>query len=166
MIIPRGYPQHLLSNQLLILNLYLCNHYQNHHHLFLPLQSSFEDSSLVASSKAPEVLPIEESKNSLPDEQDFSEDFEHLFMTEPEPTVEYTFDYDYDAVEAASVATPRGKMKFLRSYAKQKSTFDDIPPSKWRDFKSIEMLTWCLAEPQFYDIDMVIKRFLTRFKED
>ncbi|KAL8226705.1 hypothetical protein R6Q57_016537 [Mikania cordata] len=132
--------------------------------------SSFEDSSLVASSKGPEVLPIEDinpismflqsltqksspkvfpcvpdSKNSLHDEQDFSEDFEHLFMAEPEPTVENTFDYDYDAEEAESVANPRGKKKFPRSDAKQKFTFDYIPPSKWRE-RSIKMLTWCSAE--------------------
>ncbi|KAL8233836.1 hypothetical protein R6Q59_019936 [Mikania micrantha] len=149
-------------------------------------ESSFEDNSLVASSKAPEVLPIEgvnpvsmflealtqesslkvftcvpESKNSLPDEQDFSEDFEHLFLAEPEPTVENNFDYDYDAEEAASIATPRGKKKFPRSDAKQKFMIEDIPPSKWRE-RSIEMLTWCSAELQFYDIDMVIKRFVTR----
>ncbi|KAL8213922.1 hypothetical protein R6Q57_003371 [Mikania cordata] len=121
-------------------------------------KSFFEDSSLVASSKAPEVLPIEGvnpismflqaltqpsspkvfpcvpySKESLPDEQDFSEDFEDLFLAEPEPKVENTFDYDYDAEEAASVATPRGKKKFPRLDAKQKFTFDDIPPSKWKE---------------------------------
>ncbi|KAL8199326.1 hypothetical protein R6Q57_012894 [Mikania cordata] len=149
-------------------------------------ESSFEDSSLIASSKAPEVLLIEginpifmflqaltqqsppkvfpcvpDSKSSLPDEQDFSKDFEHLFLAEPEPTVKNTFDFDYDAEEAASVATPKGKKKFPRSYAKQKFTFDDIPPSKWRE-RSIEMPTWCSAELQFYDIDIVIKSFLTR----
>ncbi|KAL8242059.1 hypothetical protein R6Q59_012361 [Mikania micrantha] len=124
-------------------------------------ESSFEDSSLIASSKAPEVLPIKDSKSSLSDEQDFSEDFENLFLAEPEPTVENTFDFDYDAEETTSVATPKGKKKVPRSDAKQKFTFDDIPPSKWRE-RSTEMLTWCSAELQFYDIDMVIKRFLTR----
>ncbi|KAD5318231.1 hypothetical protein E3N88_18177 [Mikania micrantha] len=43
----------------------------------------------------------------------------------------------------------------------KKFTFDDIPPSKWRE-RSIEMLTWCSAEFQFYDIDMVIMRSLTK----
>ncbi|KAL8226067.1 hypothetical protein R6Q57_018624 [Mikania cordata] len=118
-------------------------------------KSSFEDNSLVASSKALEVLPIEgvnpiymflqdltqkssrkvfpcvqDSKESLSEEQDFSEDFEHLFLVEPEPTVEKTFDYDYELEEAASVATPRVKKKLPRSDAMQKFMFDDIPLSK------------------------------------
>ncbi|KAL8209146.1 hypothetical protein R6Q57_008558 [Mikania cordata] len=39
-----------------------------------------------------------------------------------------------------------------------------IPQSKLRE-RSIEMLTWCSSELQFYDIDMVIKIFLTRCQE-
>ncbi|KAD5318125.1 hypothetical protein E3N88_18071 [Mikania micrantha] len=39
----------------------------------------------------------------------------NIAYTKPEPTVENTFDYDYDAEEA-----------------KEKFKFDDIPPSKWR----------------------------------
>nr|GEY94580.1 zinc finger, CCHC-type, viral movement protein [Tanacetum cinerariifolium] len=46
---------------------------------------------------------------------------------------------------------------------KQYFTFDDVPPSKWRE-RSIEMLTWCTAELQYYTIDVVIKRFLTRLQ--
>ncbi|KAL8217896.1 hypothetical protein R6Q57_021269, partial [Mikania cordata] len=142
------------------------------------IQGCIMNNSLVASSKTPDVLPVEgvnpifmffqaltqqyspklfpcvpTSNESLFEEQDFSKDFEHLFLVEPGPIIENTFHYDYEAEEAASVAIPRRKKKFHRYDAKQKFTFDDILSPKWRE-RSIEMLTWCSAELQFYDIDM------------
>nr|GEW78744.1 putative reverse transcriptase domain, viral movement protein [Tanacetum cinerariifolium] len=53
--------------------------------------------------------------------------------------------------------------KFPKSDIKQYFTFDDVPPSKWRE-RSIEMLSWCTAKLQYYTIDVVIKRFLTRLQ--
>nr|GEV35242.1 zinc finger, CCHC-type, viral movement protein [Tanacetum cinerariifolium] len=54
-------------------------------------------------------------------------------------------------------------IEFPKSEIKQYFTFDDLPPSKWHE-RRIEMLTWCTAELQYYTIDVVIKRFLTRFQ--
>ncbi|GJS84976.1 putative reverse transcriptase domain, viral movement protein [Tanacetum coccineum] len=53
--------------------------------------------------------------------------------------------------------------EFPKSDIKQYFTFADVPPSKWRE-RSIEMLMWCTAELQYYTIDVVIKRFLTRLQ--
>lgn len=81
-------------------------------------------------------------------------------MTEPE-TAESTVQFDPDDYE------PNRQNDNLtsvpRSDIKQQFTFDDIPPSKWRE-RSIEMVTWCAAELQYYTIDVVIKRFLTRIQ--
>nr|GEV74926.1 putative zinc finger, CCHC-type [Tanacetum cinerariifolium] len=54
-------------------------------------------------------------------------------------------------------------IEFPKSDIKQYFTFNDIPPSKWHE-RSIKMLTWCTAELQYYTIDVVIKRFLTRLQ--
>ncbi|GKC69129.1 hypothetical protein Tco_1115012, partial [Tanacetum coccineum] len=53
--------------------------------------------------------------------------------------------------------------EFPKSDIKQYFTFDDVPPSKWRE-RSIEMLMWYTAELQYYTLDVVIKRFLTRLQ--
>nr|GEU70855.1 putative zinc finger, CCHC-type [Tanacetum cinerariifolium] len=98
------------------------------------------------------------------EEFDNTESFEHLFMAEPE-NAESTFQFDAEEYEKhqenPNQETPT---EFLKSDIKQYFTFDDVPPSKWCE-RSIEMLTWCTAELQYYTIDVVIKRFLTRLQE-
>ncbi|GJV21839.1 putative reverse transcriptase domain, viral movement protein [Tanacetum coccineum] len=53
--------------------------------------------------------------------------------------------------------------EFPKSDIKQYFTFDGVPLLKRRE-RSIEMLTWCTAELQYYTMDVVIKRFLTRLQ--
>nr|GEU88583.1 putative reverse transcriptase domain, viral movement protein [Tanacetum cinerariifolium] len=97
------------------------------------------------------------------EEFDIAESFEHLFMAEPENT-ESTVQFDAkdykENQENPNQETPTG---FPKSDIKQYFTFDDVPPSKWHE-RSIKMLTWCTAELQYYTIDVVIKRFLTRLQ--
>ncbi|KAK1406173.1 hypothetical protein QVD17_41461 [Tagetes erecta] len=93
-----------------------------------------------------------------------TEEFEHLFMTEPEHTERYDFHSEVNENDdnASNHAAHSGnQQQHPVTDSKIKFTFDDIPPSKWLD-RSIEMLTWCEAELQYYDIAMVIKRFLAR----
>ncbi|GKD54736.1 hypothetical protein Tco_1288123 [Tanacetum coccineum] len=84
-------------------------------------------------------------------------------MVEPknaESTVQFDAEEYEEHQENPNQETPT---EFPKSDIKQYFTFDDIPPSKWRE-RSIEMLTWCTAELQYYTIDVVIKRFLTRLQ--
>ncbi|GJR02268.1 putative zinc finger, CCHC-type containing protein [Tanacetum coccineum] len=84
-------------------------------------------------------------------------------MAEPE-NVESTVQFDAeDYEEHQENPNQETPTEFPKSDIKQYFTFDDIPPSKWRE-RSIEMLTWCTAELQYYTIDVVIKRFLTRLQ--
>ncbi|KAI3785136.1 hypothetical protein L1987_44249 [Smallanthus sonchifolius] len=48
----------------------------------------------------------------------------------------------------------QGRNVFTNTDSKQQFTFDNIPPSKWCE-RSVEMLSWCAAELQYYNIDMV-----------
>ncbi|GJS01534.1 hypothetical protein Tco_0318042 [Tanacetum coccineum] len=84
-------------------------------------------------------------------------------MAEPEnaeSTVQFDAEDYEEHQENLNQETP---IEFPKSDIKQYFTFDDIPPSKWRE-RSIEMLTWCTAELQYYTIDVVIKRFLTKLQ--
>ncbi|GKD82594.1 hypothetical protein Tco_1349433, partial [Tanacetum coccineum] len=153
-------------------------------------QESQSIADVVASTKTPDVLPIQKVNpvslflNSLTqtdkpqnpqfiapvikpqkdyEEFDNVESFEHLFMAEPEnaeSTVQFDAEDYEEHQENPNQETPT---EFPKSDIKQYFTFDDIPPSKWRE-RSIEMLTWCTAELQYYTIDVVIKRFLTRLQ--
>ncbi|GKA69217.1 putative zinc finger, CCHC-type containing protein, partial [Tanacetum coccineum] len=122
-------------------------------------QESQSIADVVASTKTPDVLPIQKDY----EEFDNVESFEHLFMAEPE-NVESTVQFDAEEYEEhqenPNQETPT---EFPKSDIKQYFTFDDVPPSKWHE-RSIEMLTWCTAELQYYTIDVVIKRFLTRLQ--
>ncbi|GJZ17715.1 hypothetical protein Tco_0553838 [Tanacetum coccineum] len=66
-------------------------------------------------------------------------------------------------IQKGLMVTSMDQLEFPKSDIKQYFTFDDVPPSKWRK-RSIEMLTWCTTELQYYTIDIVIKRFLTRLQ--
>ncbi|GJW66777.1 hypothetical protein Tco_0121201 [Tanacetum coccineum] len=153
-------------------------------------QESQSIADVVASTKTPDVLPIQKVNpvsmflNSLTqtdkpqnpqfiapvikpqkdyEEFDNVESFEHLFMAEPEnaeSTVQFDAEEYEEHQENPNQETPT---EFPKSDIKQYFTFDDVPPSKWRE-RSIEMLTWCTAELQYYTIDVVIKRFLTRLQ--
>ncbi|GJZ43205.1 hypothetical protein Tco_0590460 [Tanacetum coccineum] len=86
------------------------------------------------------------------------ESLEHLFMAESEnaeSTVQFDAKEYKEHQENLNQETPT---EFPKSDIKQYFTFDDVPPSKWREI-SIETLTWCTAELQYYTIDVVIKRF-------
>ncbi|GKA85638.1 hypothetical protein Tco_0807292 [Tanacetum coccineum] len=99
------------------------------------------------------------------EEFDNVESFEHLFMAEPE-NAESTVQFDAEDYEEhqenlnqeTPTEFPNRQKQYLFIF-----TFDDVPPSKWRE-RSIEMLTWCTAELQYYTINVVIKRFLTRLQ--
>ncbi|GJS28659.1 putative zinc finger, CCHC-type containing protein [Tanacetum coccineum] len=97
------------------------------------------------------------------EEFDNVESFEHLFMAEQEnakSTVQFDAEEYEEHQENLNQETPT---KFPKSDIKQYFTFDDVPLSKWHE-RSIEMLTWCTVELQYYTIDVVIKRFLTRLQ--
>ncbi|GJS47542.1 putative zinc finger, CCHC-type containing protein [Tanacetum coccineum] len=132
--------------------------------------SSQESQSIadVALTKTPDVLPIQKANpvsmflNSLTqtdkpqntqfiapvikpqkdyEEFDNVESFEHLFMAEPEnaeSTVQFDAEEYEEHQENLNQETPT---EFPKSDIKQYFTFDDVPPSKWRE-RSIEMLTW------------------------
>nr|GEV61052.1 putative zinc finger, CCHC-type [Tanacetum cinerariifolium] len=87
--------------------------------------------------------------------------FEHLDSQNAESTVQFDAE-DYE--EQQENPNQETLTEFPKSDIKQYFTFDDVPPLKWRK-RSIEMLTWCTAELQYYTIDVVIKRFLTRLQE-
>ncbi|GKA63096.1 hypothetical protein Tco_0762702 [Tanacetum coccineum] len=59
-----------------------------------------------------------------------------------------TFAWNLGHQENPNQETPT---EFPKSDIKQHFTFDDVPPLKWRE-RSIEMLTWCTAEFQYYAI--------------
>ncbi|GKD53261.1 putative zinc finger, CCHC-type containing protein, partial [Tanacetum coccineum] len=135
-------------------------------------QESQSIADVVASTKTPDVLPIQKVNlvslflNSLTqtdkpqnpqfiapvikpqkDCEEFNnvESFEHLFMAElenAESTVQFDAEDYEEHQENPNQETPT---EFPKSDIKQYFTFDDIPPSKWRE-RSIEMLTWCTAE--------------------
>ncbi|KAJ9547117.1 hypothetical protein OSB04_019660 [Centaurea solstitialis] len=116
------------------------------------------EKTVVASSSSQVIATSSHVDNDL------VEAFEHLFMTEPETTAPMDEEEVYEPDDEASRTTPqRRTTKALKGDSKQTFTFDDIPPSQWRD-RSMEMLTWCTAELQHYDIEMVVKRFLTRIQ--
>ncbi|GJZ86840.1 hypothetical protein Tco_0658450 [Tanacetum coccineum] len=145
---------------------------------------------VVASTKTPDVLPIQKvnpvsmflnllTQTDKPqntqfiapvikpqkdyEEFDNVESFEHLFMAKPEnaeSTVQFDAEDYEEHEENLNQETP---LEFPKSDIKQYFTFDDVPPSKWRE-RSIKMLTWCTTELQYYTIDVVIKRFLTRLQ--
>ncbi|GJY10639.1 hypothetical protein Tco_0378824 [Tanacetum coccineum] len=84
-------------------------------------------------------------------------------MAEPkiaESTVQFDAEEYEEHQENPNQETP---IEFPKSDIKQYLTFDDVQPSKWRE-RSIEMLTWCTIELQYYTIDVVIKRFLTKIQ--
>ncbi|KAL4582307.1 hypothetical protein LXL04_006854 [Taraxacum kok-saghyz] len=159
-----------------------------------PVDSSPHDvsSDVSASSKAPTVFPIspclpnplssflssltmtDNSPSPLtfapilnPQSPQYSDDldpvdtFEHLFMTE-DSGIHVEHPDEMDSNYSPKPNQPPDKA-FPRSDSKIFFTFDDIGPSKWRD-RSFEMLSWMIAELQFYSIDMVIKRFLSRLQ--
>nr|GEY80944.1 putative zinc finger, CCHC-type [Tanacetum cinerariifolium] len=82
----------------------------------------------------------------------------------PQKNVESTIQFDAEEYEEHQ-ENPNQKTptEFPKSDIRQYFTFDDVPPSKWRE-RSIEMQTWCTVELQYYTIDVVIKRFLTRLQ--
>ncbi|KAJ9544618.1 hypothetical protein OSB04_024325 [Centaurea solstitialis] len=150
----------------------------------------YEDTFMVASSNPPTVLPIQKAhpissflksltrEESLPKppciapviatsshvDNDLAEAFEHMFMIEPETTAPIDEDDDYEPEdETWRIMPQRRTTKAPKGDFKQMFTFDDIPPSQWRD-RSMEMLTWCTARLQHYYIEIVIKRFLTRIQ--
>ncbi|PWA40491.1 zinc finger, CCHC-type [Artemisia annua] len=126
-------------------------------------QESHSAGDIEASSKAPDVLPIEKvnpvssflnsvtqaNKTPKPDVGETTEQFD------PD---EYMANQNYQNHQNQEDPT-----EFPKSDIKQYFTFDDIPPSKWRE-RSIEMLTWCTVKMQYYSIDTVIKRFVTRLQ--
>nr|GEU31482.1 putative zinc finger, CCHC-type [Tanacetum cinerariifolium] len=131
------------------------------------LQESQSIADVVTSTKTPDVLPIQKVNpvsmflNSLTqtdkpqtsqfialvikpqmdyEEIDNAESFEHLFMAEPEnaeSTVQFDAEEYEEHQENPNQETPT---EFSKSDIKQYFTFDDVPPSKWRE-RSIEMLT-------------------------
>ncbi|GJX37233.1 hypothetical protein Tco_0250536 [Tanacetum coccineum] len=108
-------------------------------------QESQSIADVVASTKTPDVLPIQKDY----EEFDNVESFKHLFMAEPENT-ESTVQFDAeDYEEHQENPNQETPTEFPKSDIHQYFTFDDIPPSKWRE-RSIEMLTWCTAELQYY----------------
>lgn len=151
-------------------------------------QESQSTGDMEVSSKAPDVLPIEKvnpvssflnsltQTNKTPstqfiapvvqmdnEEVDTVEAFEHLFMAEGD-VGETTEQFDPDEYMASqNNQNQEDPIEFPKSDIKQYFTFDDIPPSKWRE-RSIEMLTWFTTEMQYYSIDTVIKRFVTRLQ--
>ncbi|GJS01530.1 putative zinc finger, CCHC-type containing protein [Tanacetum coccineum] len=126
---------------------------------------------VVASTKTHDVLPIQKVNpvsmylNSLTqtdkpqnpqfiapvikpqkdyEQFDNVESFEYLFMAKPEnaeSTVQFDVKEYEEHQENPNQETPT---EFPKSDIKQYFTFDDVPPSKWRE-RSIEMLT-CLGE--------------------
>ncbi|GJX90841.1 putative reverse transcriptase domain, viral movement protein [Tanacetum coccineum] len=115
------------------------------------------------SPKTPQFIAPVIKPQKYYEEFDNVKSFEHLFIAEPENT-ESTVQFDAENYEEhqenPNQETPT---EFPKFDIKQYFTFDDIPPSKWRE-RSIEMLTWCTVELQYYTIDVVIKRFLTRLQ--
>nr|GEX05136.1 putative reverse transcriptase domain-containing protein [Tanacetum cinerariifolium] len=122
------------------------------------LQESKSIADVVTSTKTPDVIPIQKV-NPISN----AESFEHFFMAEPEnaeSTVQFNAEEYKEHQENPNQDTP---IEFLKSDIKQYFTFDDLTPSKWHE-RRIKMLTWCTAKLQYYTIDVVIKRFLTRFQ--
>ncbi|GJR02305.1 hypothetical protein Tco_0525289 [Tanacetum coccineum] len=97
-------------------------------------QESQSIADVVASTKTPDDY----------EEFDNVESFEHLFMAEPE-NAKSTVQFDAE------------------EYEEHQENPNQETPTEWRE-RSIEMLTWCTAELQYYTIDVVIKRFLTRLQ--
>ncbi|GKE13422.1 hypothetical protein Tco_1416973, partial [Tanacetum coccineum] len=128
-------------------------------------QESQSIADVVALTKTPDVLPIQKVNPVSMTMKKFNnvESFEHLFMAElenAESTVQFNVEEYEEHQEDPNQETPT---EFPKSNIKQYFTFDDVPPSKWRE-RSIKMLTWYTAELQYDTIDVVIKRFLTRIQ--
>ncbi|GJW92994.1 hypothetical protein Tco_0172666 [Tanacetum coccineum] len=99
---------------------------------------------IVTSTKSPDVLPIQKDL-TLP---------KHAWHASwrghgSTKMGKGAFAWNLGHQENPNQETPT---EFPKSDIKQHSTFDDVPPLKWRK-RSIEMLTWCTAEFQYYAID-------------
>nr|GEX85101.1 zinc finger, CCHC-type, viral movement protein [Tanacetum cinerariifolium] len=77
-----------------------------------------------------------------------------------ESTVQFDAEEYEEHQENPNQETPT---EFPKSDIKQYFTFNDVSPLKWHK-RSIKMLTWYTAELQYYTIEIVIKRFLTRLQ--
>ncbi|GJS28656.1 putative zinc finger, CCHC-type containing protein [Tanacetum coccineum] len=108
---------------------------------------------VVASTKTLDVLPIQKVNP-------VSMFLNSLAQTDKPQNPQETPTEFSNIIPLPNQETPT---EFPKYDIKQYFTFDDIPPSKWSE-RSIEMLTWCTAESQYYTIDVVIKRFLTRLQ--
>ena len=58
-----------------------------------------------------------------------TDEFEHLFMTEPDHTERNEYYSEVD--DATSHTVPQKKNKYPAADSNQSFTFDDIPPSRW-----------------------------------
>ncbi|GJR07945.1 hypothetical protein Tco_0790597 [Tanacetum coccineum] len=117
-------------------------------------QESQSFADVVASTKTPDVLPIQKVNP-----------ISILFMAEPKnakSTVHFDVEEYEEHQENPNQETPT---EFPKSDIKQYFTFDDVPPSKWRE-RSIEYAHKIVvrAELHIIPIDEVIKRFLTRLQ--
>ncbi|KAF5791955.1 hypothetical protein HanRHA438_Chr09g0412451 [Helianthus annuus] len=100
----------------------------------------------------------ESSTSQFYEEVPPTDEFKHLFMNEDATEKAYVSDIDNEASQTSPQTNERAPPN---TDSKQQFTFDEIPLAKWRD-RSIEILTWCTVELQYYSIDMVIRRFLAR----
>ncbi|KAI3742415.1 hypothetical protein L1987_60096 [Smallanthus sonchifolius] len=134
-----------------------------------PLQKTkhswkIQSSNVVGPSASPNQITAAEatlnwqSENSDVESSSYDElasnhEFEHLFMAEPEQTERVDSDIEEAASRTEAQDQTQVRNVFTNIDSKQQFTFDDIPPSKWRE-RSVEMLSWCFAEFQYYNIDM------------
>ncbi|KAI3712260.1 hypothetical protein L1987_70811 [Smallanthus sonchifolius] len=85
-------------------------------------------------------------------------------MAEPEQTERVDSDIEDAAFRTEAQDQAHAINVFTNTYSKQQFTFDDIPPSKWRE-RSVEMLSWCSAELRYYNIDMAINVFTNTYSK-
>ncbi|KAI3797297.1 hypothetical protein L1987_32553 [Smallanthus sonchifolius] len=67
------------------------------------------------------------------DELASNHEFEHLFMVEPEQTERVDSDIEYATSRTEAQDQAQGRNVLTNNDSKQQFTFDDIPPSKWRE---------------------------------
>ncbi|KAI3821320.1 hypothetical protein L1987_08885 [Smallanthus sonchifolius] len=79
--------------------------------------------------------------------------FDYYVLYGPEQTERVDSDIEDAASRTEAQDQAQGINVFINTDSKQQLTFDDIPPSKWRE-RRVEMLSWCSAELQCYNIDM------------
>ncbi|KAI3801731.1 hypothetical protein L1987_29845 [Smallanthus sonchifolius] len=128
-----------------------------------------QNNSTVQSTIAPlftpysneEVNTQSDIESSSYDELSSNHEFEHLFMVDPEQAKRVHSDIEDANSRAETQDQEQGRNVFTNTDSKLQFTFDDIPPSKWREI-TFEMLSWCSAELQYYNIDMVIKTVLNQ----